>query len=346
MLDTDTILRDKLVENGRQRAKIFSWKKCAEETLKVLEQYKADILNVKQIPKVYLNIVNGKDDNMLRETLESIKRLNYPSLSYQVVDDIVHISSKTDSICGTIFAGQEFKSDESFEQIVANVNTKRTNVCTMVAIDRGDFWGYFIKNERFCEKYARYVIEDKISIGNSFWYSASTKLPVFDRIVILDNNSMTDNRTIEDGIYKRKLLKSLFQGDSIRTEYYKQIIKHGIKFDDICSDGWISDECSIRFMANGDFKCIYIKGENNIFRRNNNIKLYLNDRCVYDLPIGKNGEFDVNVELPNVVQSGEYTLKLKLKHAKSLYISGGNDIRCVSVRILCIKAGNDIIFEA
>ena len=34
---TDQILRQQLISAGRERAKDFSWKKCARETLKILE---------------------------------------------------------------------------------------------------------------------------------------------------------------------------------------------------------------------------------------------------------------------------------------------------------------------
>lgn len=82
-------VRETLIEKGRVQAGKFSWAKCTEETLKVLN----DVLSLnksaesnRNYPLVSIVTPSYNQGKFIKETIESVLTQNYPNIEYIVMD--------------------------------------------------------------------------------------------------------------------------------------------------------------------------------------------------------------------------------------------------------------------
>lgn len=86
----DPELRDRLIQNGRRRRGLFSWEKCARETIGYIQQMyipqKAPKLRISKHPKVSVITPSYNQGPFIRDTIESVLNQTYDNIEYIVMD--------------------------------------------------------------------------------------------------------------------------------------------------------------------------------------------------------------------------------------------------------------------
>lgn len=90
-LEQDEELRKSLIIKGKERSELFSWKKCAEETIqhlnKVLEENKGILkYDYDELPMVSIITPSYNQGEFIKETIESVLNQDYPNIEYIVMD--------------------------------------------------------------------------------------------------------------------------------------------------------------------------------------------------------------------------------------------------------------------
>lgn len=85
------ILRQDLVEKGKERRKLFSWKKCAEETVQYIKdtqipKEKTTTPYSSSHPKVSVITPSYNQGEFIRDTIESVLNQTYDNIEYIVMD--------------------------------------------------------------------------------------------------------------------------------------------------------------------------------------------------------------------------------------------------------------------
>ncbi len=91
ILENDKELRAMLISKGKERTKIFSWKKCALETVeclkKVYNDNKIDVESTyEELPLVSIITPSYNQGEFIKETIESVLNQDYPNIEYLVID--------------------------------------------------------------------------------------------------------------------------------------------------------------------------------------------------------------------------------------------------------------------
>ena len=193
-LEADIELQEELREKGYQRARIFSWKKSAEQTLEILERYglKESGLDRKRLlPKATLLLPVSADRDDIKKLVQSIESQNYPnkevvifSKNIQILTEVKKsingeldniqvvelkelkrflsqkISDNADDITGILQTGQFFKDEQTLERIVLEVIMSQEDIIWIMPRKEG-FYGSFLANNINNKKYQRYICYDK-----------------------------------------------------------------------------------------------------------------------------------------------------------------------------------------
>ena len=90
MANNDLQLRQKLIQKGIDRRKLFSWRKCAKETVKYIREtyYPREdtVTYISSHPKVSIITPSFNQGEFIRDTIESVLNQTYDNIEYLVMD--------------------------------------------------------------------------------------------------------------------------------------------------------------------------------------------------------------------------------------------------------------------
>lgn len=194
LLECDTNLREELRKRGYQRAAVFSWEKCAEQTLQVLREHAIDESEVEKRssrPKVFILLPVFSDSEELWKLIKSIENQSYPDkniilfgTNQQILDEVrekgktyavnmevlkqnklkefleQNSSDSSEDIIGVLQAGQVLTDTQDIERIVVEIIKNQEEVLWVKPQKEG-FWGVFLENDIESVQYQKFIYFDR-----------------------------------------------------------------------------------------------------------------------------------------------------------------------------------------
>ena len=202
LVENDNELCKELIQKGTKRAMAFSWEKCAEQTLKVLEkqlvEWPKDNQRRYQMPQLTLLVPVYSELGKLQDLLDSVEKQEYGSKKVviftkkkgiysrltklinkysmnlevvtqnnlsNVLDRIINEDKK--GIIGVLQVGQIFETPQVFDDIVVELVQSQRDIC-WVKPKREGFWGLQLHNNLKSSTYQRFIDFDQVSCSLLF----------------------------------------------------------------------------------------------------------------------------------------------------------------------------------
>lgn len=195
-LEQSSELQNELCKRGKQRAEIFSWEKCAEQTLEILMQHFIKDGKEKQVPyyfpKVTILLPVFSNTDGVKKIIDSIEKQTYQNKDIIVFSSDMNVIKEVSNDMEEYDSNIKFiKAEDLYKFIVQNRSENSENivgifqsgqmiedVCTLENIvleffkvkedifwikpKKEGFWGIFLQNEPANEACRRFVHYDQV----------------------------------------------------------------------------------------------------------------------------------------------------------------------------------------